>query len=100
MVRAQPLDREASARHRRRHWLGNLRVTALLACLWFGISFGVVFFARDLNFQFLGWPFDFWVAAQGGPIAYVFLVWCYERRMDRLDRELGAHESASRGGGG
>jgi putative solute:sodium symporter small subunit len=29
------------------------------------VTFVVGFFARDLNFNFFGWPFSFWVGAQG-----------------------------------
>jgi putative solute:sodium symporter small subunit len=33
--------------------------------VWFVVTFVVAYFARDLNFNFFGWPFSFWVAAQG-----------------------------------
>jgi putative solute:sodium symporter small subunit len=34
----------------------------------------------------LGWPFSFWVAAQGGVLVYVAITWVYARRMARLER--------------
>ena len=64
----------------------NRRLIALLLAGWFGVTFGVAFFARDLQFHVLGWPFSFWVAAQGGVLVYVAITWWYARRMARLER--------------
>ena len=80
-----------------RRWRRSQRVTAWLLCVWFIVSFGVTFFARELSLLVFGWPFSFWVAAQGALIVYVLLVAVYARLMDRLDIEsgLGAHELAA-----
>jgi putative solute:sodium symporter small subunit len=82
-----PLDER-----RRRHWRGNLRLTAWLLAAWFFVTFVIGWNARELNFSFFGWPFSFWVAAQGALIAYVGIVWLYALRMERLDRECGVDE--------
>ncbi|HJV60555.1 MAG TPA: DUF4212 domain-containing protein [Albitalea sp.] len=74
------------------YWQRNLKLTALLLAIWFVASFVVTWFARELSFRFFGWPFSFWVAAQGALIVYVAIVWTYARRMDRLDREFGVAE--------
>lgn len=74
------------------YWHKNLKLTALLLAIWFATSFVVTYFARDLSFNFFGWPFSFWVAAQGSLIVYVAIVWCYARRMNKLDREHGVAE--------
>lgn len=74
------------------YWQKNLRLTAGLLVVWFGVTFGVAFFARDLNFDFLGWPFSFWVASQGALIVYFVIIWFYARTMNRLDREHGVAE--------
>ena len=37
----------------------------MLLAIWFVVTFVVAYFARDLTFNFFGWPFSFWVAAQG-----------------------------------
>ena len=75
-----------------RHWHKNLRLTAVLLTVWFGVSFVLTWFARDLNFDFFGWPFSVWVAGQGALIVYLLIVWIYARRMDRIDREHGLAE--------
>ena len=80
-----------------RRWRRSQRVTAWLLGAWFIVSFGVTFFARELSLSVFGWPFSFWVAAQGALIVYVLLVAVYARAMDRLDIEhdLAAHELAA-----
>lgn len=71
------------------HWHSNLRLTAVLLLAWFAVSFVVAFYARELNARWFGWPFGFWVAAQGAPLVYVLLVWFYARWMRRRDLGLG-----------
>lgn len=78
----------------RQYWQKNLRITAVLLSIWFVVTFVVAFFARDLNFNFFGWPFSFWVAAQGSLIVYVAIIWYYARTMNRLDQEHGVAEEA------
>ena len=48
--------------------------------------------ARELSFDFFGWTFAFYMAAQGSLIIYVVIIWYYARYMNRLDREYDVHE--------
>jgi putative solute:sodium symporter small subunit len=73
---------------RARHWRRTRGLTAALLLVWFVVGFVVTWFARDLDFPFFGWPFSFWVAAQGGIILFVVLNAVYAHRMARLDRRL------------
>jgi putative solute:sodium symporter small subunit len=82
---------QLSERHRQ-YWSKNLRITAVLLAIWFFVTFGIGYFARDLNFTFFGWPFSFWVGAQGALIVYVVIIWYYARYMNKLDQEYGVHE--------
>ncbi len=66
------------------YWRCNLRLVAALLAVWFAVSFVIPGFARELNFSFFGWPFAFWVAAQGALFVFVAIVVVYNRRMDRL----------------
>ena len=77
---------QVSENHQR-YWQRNLRITGILLAIWFVVTFVVAYFARDLNFTFFGWPFSFWVGAQGALIVYVLLIWYYARTMNRIDRE-------------
>ena len=83
---------------RARHWRRTQRLTAALLLAWFLVGFVVTWFARELDFPFFGWPFSFWVAAQGGVVVFVLLLVVYARRMARIDRGL-AHEGEPGGDG-
>jgi putative solute:sodium symporter small subunit len=74
------------------YWAKNLRITSILLAIWFVATFGVAYFARDLSFNFFGWPFSFYMAAQGSLIIYVLIIWYYARTMNRLDQEHGVAE--------
>jgi putative solute:sodium symporter small subunit len=76
----------------RRRWRSCLRVTALLTGIGLFVTFGVSFFARELSFSVFGWPFSFWMAAQGALLVYLLLVWVYARTMHRLDVRYGLVE--------
>ena len=78
-------------RHRR-YWQKNLRITGILLAIWFFVTFVVGYVARDLNFSFFGWPFSFWVGAQGALIVYVAIIGFYAWYMNRLDIEHGVEE--------
>ena len=70
----------------------NLRLTALLLALWFIVTFGITYFGRSLGGVMFGWPFSFWMAAQGALIVYVVLVGLYSLVMNRIDRDCGLNE--------
>lgn len=76
----------------RHYWQKNLRLTGILLAIWFVVTFGVSYFARDLSFSFFGWPFSFWMASQGSLIVYCLIIWYYARTMNRLDQEHGVAE--------
>ena len=77
-----------------RRWL----LHAGLLVLWFAVSFGVVFFANDLQQEVLGWPIAFWFAAQGAVLAFIAIVVLFAWRVNRRDTEtLGFDPVAYRG---
>ena len=68
------------------------RVLALklgLLALWAAVGFGAVYFARDLDFVVLGWPFAYWFAAQGALLAFIAIVVAYAWAMKRLQPDDG-----------
>ncbi len=82
---------QVSAKHQA-YWSKNLRITAILLAIWFVVTYVVSYFARDLNFTFFGWPFSFWMGAQGSLVIYVGIIWYYARYMNNLDHEYGVAE--------
>lgn len=76
----------------RHYWQKNLRVTAILLAIWFVVTFVVSYLARDLSFTFFGWPFSFWMGAQGSLVIYVGIIYFYANYMNKLDQEHGCAE--------
>ncbi len=67
--------------HMQRRWTLH---TGLLS-VWFVASFGLVFFARDLQMQVAGWPIAFWFAAQGALLVFVAVVVVFARVANRRE---------------
>jgi putative solute:sodium symporter small subunit len=82
---------ELSARHKE-YWSKNVTITMVLLAIWFVVTYVVGFFARELSFNFFGWPFAFYMGAQGALVIYVLIIWFYARYMNRLDQEYGVDE--------
>ncbi|MFN9806198.1 MAG: DUF4212 domain-containing protein [Betaproteobacteria bacterium] len=74
------------------YWRKNLNMTLVLLAIWFVATFVMAFFARELSFNFFGWPFSFYMAAQGSLVIYLIIIWYYARAMKRLDEEFGVAE--------
>ena len=71
------MQSQLSERHHQ-YWRANLRITAVLLAIWFFVTFG--------------WPFSFYVGAQGALIVYVVIIWFYARYMGKLDQQFGVAE--------
>jgi putative solute:sodium symporter small subunit len=74
-----------SSSSREAYWRAVRRWTLGLLVVWAGVTFGVAYNARTLDFTWFGWPFSFWVAAQGAPLVYLALVGIYAWATRRLD---------------
>ena len=74
------------------YWRKNLRITGILLFIWFLVTFVLMYYARDITFNFFGWPFSWYMAAQGTLIIYVVIIWYYARYMNRLDHTYGVNE--------
>ncbi len=76
----------------REYWSKNLRITAVLLTIWFIVTFVMGYFARELSFNFFGWPFSFFMSAFGSLVIYVLLIGIYASYMGKLDKEYGVEE--------
>ena len=68
------------------YWRRNVWLIVLLLVVWAALTFIPSYFARSLSFDFIGWPFSFWMAAYGAPLAYLIIIAIYARVMNRADR--------------
>ncbi len=74
------------------YWRKNMVITATLLVIWAVVTYVVGYFARDLSFNFFGWPFAFWMGGQGALVIYILIIWYYARYMNRLDKEYDVQE--------
>lgn len=67
------------------YWQQTLRLTMSLLLSWVLLSFGILFFARELNTVILfGWPLSFYMAAQGLTLVYVVLLAIFSIRSHHI----------------
>ncbi len=64
----------------------HLRIKLALLAVWAISSFGVCFFARDLDAVVSGWPFNYWFAAQGAMVVFIAIVVCYAWAVNAIER--------------
>lgn len=78
----------------RRYWLANLRLVAILLCVWFVVSFGCGILLVDVlnQIQIGGFKLGFWFAQQGSIVVFVVLIFVYAALANRLDREYDVDE--------
>ncbi len=79
--------------HRRLHWQGTkfnalIAVAILVAILLFASLFSGLF----SGWNFLGFPFAFYLGAQGAFIMMIILVYWFFARQEKTDRAHGASE--------
>ncbi len=64
------------------------RLNRGLLCVWGLASFAWVPLARDLNFRWGDWTFNFWLAAQGSVLLFLLLTIVNARLTNRWEKEL------------
>jgi len=79
--------------------LHHLGFKLVLLAVWAASSFGVGYFAEYLQFRIGPWPFRYWVAAQGGVLVFIVLIWVYYGVMRGYDRRADEAASARRDAG-
>jgi putative solute:sodium symporter small subunit len=65
---------------------GQALLKAGLLTLWVLASFVSCFYARELQFMLAGWPFNYWMAAQGAVLCFIGIVVAYAWAMSRMER--------------
>lgn len=79
---------------KREYWRYNLRLTLTLLAIWFVVAYLLSgLFAATLNHvTFLGFPFGYYMAAQGSLVVFVIEIALYARLMNKKDLEFGIQE--------
>jgi putative solute:sodium symporter small subunit len=71
-----------------RYWQRTRRLSFALLLCWLVVSFGLLFFARELSeYHFFGWSFSFYMAAQGLTLFFLVLLGFFSVYSHRLERQ-------------
>lgn len=71
----------------RPYWRRTKKLTSILLLVWCVLTFGVLFFARELaSLHFFGWPFSFYMAAQGLTLIYVLILGIFSFYSHRIEQ--------------
>lgn len=72
----------------KQYWRHTRRLTVCLLCIWLLLGFSILFFARELSgWIFFGWPFSFYMAAQGLTLSFVLILAIYSLCMHWIGRK-------------
>ena len=87
LANVSPVKVDASGTPQHSYWLRAQFVTGVLFTAWLATTLGIIFFARELaQVTIFGWPFSYYLAAQGSMLIYLAIVGVYALGMRRLDR--------------
>jgi putative solute:sodium symporter small subunit len=75
------------------YWAKTSKLMWTILILWVIFGYGVHFFAPALNkITILGFPFGFYMAAQGSLIVFVILCFWNAKAQDKIDDEFGVSD--------
>ena len=76
------------------YWSYNKKLTTILLIIWFVVTYLISgLFAGALNaISFLGFPFGYYMAAQGSLAIFVIEIAIYARLMNKHDLDYGIRE--------
>jgi putative solute:sodium symporter small subunit len=75
------------------YWSKTSGLMWTLLFIWVVASFAVHIFAPSLNaIRILGFPFGFYMAAQGSLIIFVVALFWFAKRQNQIDEEFGVQE--------
>lgn len=80
-------DHAASTQASSPCWPRTRKISTWLLAGWFALTFGTLFFARELSeVYFFGWSLPFYMAAQGLSLSYVSILAIYSLAMRRIEK--------------
>ncbi len=83
---------------RAKHWAKTKNLTIATLVVWFIFSFGIHWFANSLNsISFFGFPFGWYMAAQGSLIVFVIQIFYLAHAQQKIDEEFGVAEDDAQG---
>ena len=85
---------DLSEEQKKSYWRYNITLTIVLLIVWFVVTYLISgLWAASLNqFSFLGFPFGYYMAAQGSLAIFVIEIAVYAYLMNKLDLKYGIRE--------
>lgn len=76
------------------YWKANVRLLTGILVVWAVVSyvFGIILVEPLNAIHIGGYRLGFWFAQQGSMYTFVFLIFFYAWRMNKLDRDFDVHE--------
>jgi putative solute:sodium symporter small subunit len=76
------------------YWKANVRLLTGILVVWALVSyvFGIILVEPLNNIHLGGYKLGFWFAPQGSIYVFVFLIFFYVWRMNKMDRDYDVHE--------
>jgi len=69
------------------------RLITIYLTIWFLVSFGIVMFAEYFSsFTFNGFPFHYFMGAQGAVLTFIILLFVNAKVSDKIDEKYGISE--------
>ena len=86
-------NRNLTPQKAQEYWQRTKSLMWTVLVIWFLSGFVIHAFAPELNqIRILGFPLGFYMAAQGSLIIFVWLIFWYVARQNRIDDEFGVSE--------
>ena len=83
----------ANAARPKEYWAYNVKLTTFTMVVWFVVTYVAIFFTPQLNnIVILGFPFGYYMGAQGSLIIFVWLIFNYAMKMNKADVDYGVEE--------
>ncbi|MFN3603750.1 MAG: DUF4212 domain-containing protein [Leptonema sp. (in: bacteria)] len=75
------------------YWVENRNQMWIVMIIWFLVSYGAGLIAPFLNkITILGFPFGYYMGAQGSLIVFVLLNWYYANKMNQIEKKYNLTE--------
>lgn len=75
------------------YWNENKKLTIFTMTIWFIVTYVAAFFSAELNsIVIFGFPLGYYMGAQGSLIVFVWLIFNYSAKMNKIDKKYGVEE--------
>ena len=75
------------------HWAASRKLLYIVLIIWFFFAYLIHLFVGSLNaVSLFGFPFGYYMAAQGSLFAFVLLIFWFANRQNAIDEKFGLAE--------